>query len=66
MLRAFWIRRSPHFLTEVRIEVRYLREVHGMEAYHRAMERARDPRMHSFRRMVARAAAKTIGKPRVL
>ena len=63
MLRDWLIKRSPHFLTEVRIEVNYLREVHGSEAYNQAMERANDPRMRSFRRMVAQEAAKVIGAP---
>ncbi len=63
ILREWLIRRSPHFLTEVRIEVNYLREVHGTEAYDKAIERAGDPRVRSFRRMVAQEAAKIIGAP---
>ena len=63
VLREWWIKRSPHFLTEVRIEVNYLREVYGAEAYKQAMERANDPRVRSFRRMVAQEAAKVIGAP---
>jgi hypothetical protein len=63
ILRDWWVRRSPHFQTEVRIEVNYLREVHGLEACERAMARAQDPHLRRFRRLVAQEAAKTLAAP---
>jgi hypothetical protein len=63
LLRELWTRRTPHFRTEVRIEVNYLREVHGGQAQARALERAHDPHLRYFRRLVAREAAKQLAPP---
>ena len=60
ILRDWWVRRSPHFQTEVRIEVHYLREVHGQLARERALARANDPQLRRFRRLVAQEAAKAL------
>ena len=60
VLRDWWVRRSPHFQTEVRIEVNYLREVHGPSARERALARANDPHLRHFRRLVALEAAKAL------
>lgn len=60
ILRDWWVRRSPHFQTEVRIEVNYLREVHGPSARERALARAHDPQLRRFRRLVAQEAAKAL------
>lgn len=59
-LRDWWVKRSPHFGAEVRIEVNYLREVHGDQAHERALARAHDPQLRRFRRMVALEAAKAL------
>ncbi len=63
ILRDWWVRRSPHFQTEVRIEINYLREVHGLEAHERAAARAQDPHLRHFRRLVAQEAAKALAAP---
>lgn len=60
IFRDWWVRRSPHFRTEVRIEVNYLREVHGSSARERALARANDPHLRHFRRLVALEAAKAL------
>jgi hypothetical protein len=60
IFRDWWVRRSPHFRTEVRIEVNYLREVHGPSARERALARANDPHLRHFRRLVALEAAKAL------
>ncbi len=63
ILRDWWVKRSPHFGTEVRIEVNYLREVHGAEAYELALARSQDPQLRHFRRLVAGEAAKALAPP---
>lgn len=63
VVRDWWVRRSPHFRTEVRIEVNYLREVHGADALERALARASDPHLRHFRRLVALEAAKALSPP---
>ena len=59
-LRDWWGRRGPHFRTEVRIRVNYLREGHGAAALERALARAKDPHLRHFRRQVAQEAAKLL------
>ena len=59
-LKEWWVKRSPHFRIEVRIEANYLREVHGAQAHQRALERGSDPRLRYFRRLVALEAAKML------
>ena len=59
-LREWWVKRTPHFRTEVRIEAHYLREVHGQKARERALERGHDPHLRFFHRLVALEAAKAL------
>ncbi len=60
LLREWLLKRNPQFRTEVRIEVNYLRGVHGTGAYAQAVQHGQDVRAGFYRRLVAREAAKQL------
>lgn len=56
--------RRDEFEREVRIEIEYLRRLHGSEAAKIAREKAARPRLRSTRRKVLEAAASRLDRPR--